>query len=148
MVNMEWVKEQARPGGFDDAAPVKKLEGHAFCTGHTYMGGTNAIFFAEAADREFSSEYAQVHGMKTIPGPGRAHQPDWRSKRRAPVDLPHSGPPSGERRSGSGECQGELGDFVSATCRPRPKSTPFPGMSVNPPIAVDPPMPLTRQCAL
>mgnify|MGYP004260923979 CR=1 FL=1 len=97
MVNMEWVKEQARPGGFDDAAPVKKLEGHAFCTGHTYMGGTNAIFFAEAADREFSSEYAQVHGMKTPKGPGRAHQPDWRSKRRPGVDLPHSGPPSGER---------------------------------------------------
>ena len=98
MVNMEWVKEQARPGGFDDAAPVKKLEGHAFCTGHTYMGGTNAIFFAEAADREFKSEYAQVHGMKTPKGPGRAHQPDWRSKRRPGVDLPHSGPPSGERR--------------------------------------------------
>ena len=66
MVNMEWVKEQARPGGFDDAAPVKKLEGHAFCTGHTYMGGTNAIFFAAAADRELSSAYAQVHGMSSL----------------------------------------------------------------------------------
>ena len=115
MVNMEWVKEQARPGGFDDAAPVKKLEGHAFCTGHTYMGGTNAIFFAEAADREFSSEYAQVHGMKTPKGPGRAHQPDWRSKRRPGVDLPHSGPPSGERLPRDGKTDRYFGRYSSSS---------------------------------
>ena len=35
--------------------------------------------------------------MKTPKGPGRAHQPDWRSKRRPGVDLPHSG-----RRAASG----------------------------------------------